>query len=111
MISELEEQGDWNLNKLFASQDEDWQRFMGVNKVFLKDVAEVFRGKAVNKKDINGIYGVINIANLKEYSIDYDSLDHLDEMERKVANYVLESGDVLLPARGTAIRTAVFEEQ
>lgn len=111
MISELEEQGDWNLNKLFASQDQDWQRFMGVKKNFLKDVAEVFRGKAVNRKDANGSYGVVNISNLREYDIDYDGLDHLEELDRKVANYVLESGDVLLPARGTAIRTAVFEEQ
>lgn len=111
MVSELEEQGDWNLNKLFASQDQDWQRFMGTKKAFLKDVAEVFRGKAVSKKDANGNYGVVNISNLRDYDIDYDNLDHLDELERKVANYVLEPGDVLLPARGTALRTAVFEEQ
>ena len=111
MVSELEEQGDWNLNKIFAKQDEDWKRFMGVNRVMLKDVAEVFRGKAVNQKDPNGTYGVVNISNLREYDIDYESLDHLEEMERKVSNYILQSGDVLLPARGTAIRTAVFEEQ
>ena len=36
---------------------------------------------------------------------------HLDEEERKVSNYLLQEGDVLLPARGTAIRTAVFHHQ
>ena len=111
MVSELEEQGDWNLNKIFAKQDADWLRFMGVNKVILKDVAKVLRGKAVNKKDPNGEYGVVNISNLREYDIDYEGLDHLDELEHKVSNYLLQTGDVLLPARGTAIRTAVFEEQ
>ena len=28
-----------------------------------------------------------------------------------MANYLLQEGNVLLPARGTAIRTAVFHEQ
>ena len=28
-----------------------------------------------------------------------------------MANYILQEGDVLLPARGTAIRTAIFHEQ
>lgn len=46
-----------------------------------------------------------------DYDIDYEGLDHLQEEERKVANYLLQEGDVLLPARGTAIRTAVFHEQ
>jgi len=35
----------------------------------------------------------------------------MDEEERKVTNYLLKKGDVLIPARGTAIRTAIFHEQ
>ena len=53
----------------------------------------------------------MNISNIGQYEIDYDGLDKLEEEERKVANYILQDGDVLLPARGTAIRTAVFREQ
>src|SRR5699024_12163674 len=41
----------------------------------------------------------------------YAGLEHLQEEESKVFNYLLQEGDVLLPARGTAIRTAVFHEQ
>ena len=71
----------------------------------------MFRGKSVNKKDAAGNIGVVNISNIGQYEVDYDSLDHLDEEERKVSNYLLQEGDVLLPARGTAIRTAVFHHQ
>jgi len=77
----------------------------------LKDVAEIFRGKAITEKNPTGSIGVVNISNILEYDIDYNSLDHLDEQERRVANYILKTDDLLLPARGTAIRTAVFNEQ
>ena len=46
-----------------------------------------------------------------DYEVDYSSLDHLDEEERKVTNYLLQTGDLLIPARGTAIRVAIFKEQ
>lgn len=113
MDSELEDLGDWNIDKIFATQDEDWQKYQNSNikKIALGEIAEVFRGKVVNRKDENGKIGVINISNLKEYNIDYGGIDHLEEDERKVSNYLLKDDDVLLPARGTAIRTAVFEEQ
>jgi restriction endonuclease S subunit len=77
----------------------------------LGDIAEIFRGKSVTKKDPTGNIGVVNISNIGEYDIDYDGLDHLDEEERRVMNYLLKEGDVLIPARGTAIRTAIFHEQ
>ena len=54
---------------------------------------------------------MVNISNIGEYEIDYEHLDHFEEEERKVSNYLLQEGDVLLPARGTAIRTAVFHDQ
>ena len=80
-------------------------------KIQLGEVAEIFRGKSVTKKDTTGSIGVVNISNIGQYEIDYTSLDKLDEEERKVQNYILQEGDVVLPARGTAIRTAVFHEQ
>lgn len=113
MQDELYEQGDWNIDRIFAQQDEDWQKYQssGLRKDILENVAQVFRGKSVTTKDPNGSIGVVTISSIGEYELDYDGLDHLEEEDRKVANYLLEEGDVLLPARGTAIRTAVFHKQ
>lgn len=113
MPEELDALGDWNVDKIFASQDDDWTQYQNssVRKIPLKDVAEIFRGKAITEKNSTGSIGVINISNILEYDIDYNSLDHLDEQERRVSNYILKTDDLLLPARGTAIRTAVFKEQ
>lgn len=113
MLDELMEMGYWNVDHFFAMVDADWQRYQdsSIKKEELGNIAEVFRGKAVNKKDPNGSIGVVNISNLKDFEIDYEGLDFIEEEERKVANYILKDGDILLPARGTAIRIAVFEEQ
>lgn len=113
MLDELEEQGDWRIDRIFAQQDEEYLSFQksGIRKELIGNVAQVFRGKAVNKKDPTGNIGVVNISNIGDYEIDYKNLEYLQEEERKVANYILQEGDVLLPARGTAIRTAVFHDQ
>jgi hypothetical protein len=113
MMDELIEMGDWNIDHIFAMVDEEWQRYQNSNlkREELGKVAEVFRGKAVSKKDPNGSIGVLNISNINVFDISYDDLDHIEEEERKVANYLLKDGDLLLPARGTAIRIAVFKEQ
>lgn len=113
MLSELEEQGNWNIDQIFAQQDEDYQsyRYSAVRKDMIGNVAEIFRGKAVTRKDPAGNVGVVNISNIGEYEIDYSGLEHLQEEERKVSKYLLQEGDVLLPARGTTLRTAVFHEQ
>ena len=113
MSDELEELGDWNINKIFSQQDEEWLRFQesSVRRMAMGDIAEIFRGKSVTKKDPTGNIGVVNISNIGEYDIGYNGLDYLDEEERKITNYLLKEGDVLIPARGTAIRTAIFHEQ
>lgn len=110
---ELYDMGDWNIDRIFESQDEEWIKFQesNVKKQELGTVASIFRGKAINKKDIHGNIGVVNISNIGDYEIDYSSLEHLDEEERKVTNYLLQTGDLLIPARGTAIRVAIFKEQ
>ena len=111
--SELTEMGDWNIDRIFQSQDEEWVKFIesGIRKEELGSLTTIFRGKAVGKKDPTGNIGVINISNIGEYEIDYSELDYIEEEERKVSNYLLNSGDLLIPARGTAIRIAIFEEQ
>lgn len=113
MLEELEEMGYWNVDHIFAMMDEDWQRYQNSNikKEELGNVADVFRGKAVSKKDPNGSIGVINISNLNDFYIDYDGIDYFDGEERKIANYLLKDGDLLLPARGTASRIAIFKDQ
>ena len=113
MSDELEELGDWSINKIFSQQDEEWLKYQesSVRRMAMGDIAEIFRGKSVIKKDPTGNIGIVNISNIGEYDIGYDGLDHLDEEERKVTNYLLKEGDVLIPARGTAIRTAIFHEQ
>lgn len=110
---ELADMGDWNVDRIFESQDDDWIKFQesNVKKQELGTVASIFRGKAVNRKDPNGSIGVVNISNIGEYEIDYTGLDHLEEEERKVTNYLLQDGDLLIPARGTVIRVAIFKEQ
>ena len=113
MPEELDALGDWNVDKIFASQDDDWMQYQNscARKIPLKEVAEIFRGKAITEKNPTGPIGIINISNILEYDVDYNNLEHLDEQERRVANYILKTDDLLLPARGTAIRTAVFIEQ
>lgn len=110
---ELYDMGDWNIDRIFESQDEDWIKFQesNVKKQELGTVASIFRGKAITKKDAHGNIGVVNISNIGDYEIDYSSLDFLEEEERKVRNYLLQDGDLLMPARGTAIRVAIFKEQ
>lgn len=110
---ELADMGDWNVDRIFESQDEDWIKFQesNVKKQELGTVASIFRGKAISRKEPTGNIGVVNISNIGDYEIDYSSLDHIEEEERKVNNYLLKTGDLLIPARGTAIRVAIFEDQ
>ena len=110
---ELTDMGDWNVDRIFESQDEDWIKFQesNVKKQELGTVASIFRGKAISRKEPTGNIGVVNISNIGDYEIDYSNLDHIEEEARKVNNYLLKTGDLLIPARGTSIRVAIFEEQ
>lgn len=111
--SELEEKSTWNIDIINAENDEELQRYLVSQnkKVALKDFAEIFRGKAVSKKDPTGNIGVINIANMDELGIDYSGLDYIEETERKASRYLLEDGDVLISSRGTILKVAIFNEQ
>ncbi|MCD8158786.1 MAG: restriction endonuclease subunit S [Clostridiales bacterium] len=111
--TELKNMVDWNIERIFELQDEDWIKFQksSVKKAELGEAAVIFRGKAVKEKNPKGNIGVVNISNIGDYEIDYLSLDHIEEEERKISSYILKDGDLLIPARGTAIRTAIFKEQ
>lgn len=103
----------WNVEMAFGNDDSDIRDYnrSSTKKILLKDVATLFRGKAVNDKTDGGNIGVINISNITDSGIDYAGLEMLDEEEHKVARYALEEGDVLVTARGTTVKVAVFERQ
>lgn len=105
-------QEDWRIELLLADDNENVQRFKSssLQKVKLKDVAEVFRGKSILKKDTSlGSIAILNISNIEDGAINYRDMDTIDEEERKIKRYELYTGDVVLSCRGTAIKSAVFE--
>lgn len=113
-IKEFLAHEDWRIELLIADDDENIQRFKSskLEKVKLKDVAEVFRGKSILKKDTSlGSISVLNISNIEDGEINYRDMDTIDEEERKIKRYELYNGDVVLSCRGTAIKSAVFEAQ
>ncbi len=105
---------DWRLELLLADDNENISRFKesAIPKVKLKEVAEVFRGKSILKKDTSpGSIAVLNISNIEDGEINYEHMDTIAEEERKIKRYELLTGDVVLSCRGTAIKTAVFAAQ
>lgn len=105
---------DWRIVLLLSEDDEIIKKFKNsiIEKVKLKEVAEVFRGKSILKKDLSmGRISILNISNIENGEIDYDHLDTIEEEERKVKRYELLTGDVVLSCRGTVVKSAVFEEQ
>lgn len=105
---------DWRIELLLAEDNENIQKFKtsNITKVKLKEVAEVFRGKSILKKDTSlGNIRVLNISNIDNGEIDYINMDTISEEERKIKRYELISGDVILSCRGTAIKSAVFTNQ
>ena len=113
MVDDLREMEGWQIDRILSDTAQSLQSFYSSskNKVKLKDVSEIFRGKTVNNKTINGNIGVINISNISENGIDYDRLERFTEEERKVKRYELQEGDVLLTCRGTTIKSATFTQQ
>ena len=110
---ELISLNSWNVDMAFSMMNETIMDYKNSNikKATLKDVADVFRGKAINTKVENGNVAVVNISNISETGIDYDSLETIDEEERKVSRYLLQEGDVLIATKGFAVKVAVVEKQ
>ena len=110
---ELTDLNGWNVDMVFSHEDDDIRAFREspTRKIQLKETATVFRGKAVANLSDSGNIGVINISDMTETGIKCDSLGMIEEEERKIARYALEEGDVLITARGTVVKTAVFQKQ
>lgn len=105
---------DWRIELMLADDDENISRYKSSNlaKVKLHEVAEVFRGKSILKKDVKpGKIMVLNISNITDAGIDYSNMDNVDEEERKIKRYELIDGDMVLSCRGSAIKAGVFQKQ
>ncbi|MBU6146169.1 MAG: hypothetical protein KGO83_05665, partial [Paenibacillaceae bacterium] len=90
-------QEDWYIELLLAKDHVYIQQFVDSphKKVKLKEVAEVFRGKFILKKDTTiGRIGIPNLSNIGHDGIDYAEMDTIEEEERKIKRYELADGDV-----------------
>lgn len=103
---------DWNIDLLLV-QDSDLQQFRNSQKptVKIKDIATIFRGKAISKVAAGNDVKVINISDISEGKIDYKKTTGIEIEPRKVASYILEDKDILISSRGTVIKVAMYEEQ
>ena len=105
---------DWRIELILEDDDENIKKYKSSTheRVKLHEVAEVFRGKSILKKDVKpGNIKVLNISNITDTGIDYSDMDSIDEEERKIKRYELMDGDIVLSCRGTAFKTGVFRKQ
>lgn len=113
-LEEFVSHEDWRIELLLSDDDDNIKKFKNskLPKIKIKDVAEVFRGKSILKRDTSvGSISVLNISNIENGEIIYTDMDTIEEEERKIKRYELINYDVVLSCRGTAIKTAVFKEQ
>lgn len=102
---------DWRVELFLSENQDEIQKFKEseVPKVKLKDVAEIFRGKSVMKKDLQpGKIHVLNISNIEDGHIIFDGMDTIDEEERKIRRYELQENDLVVTCRGTINKVAVY---
>jgi hypothetical protein len=105
---------DWRIELILEDDDENIRKYKTstLERVKLHEVAEVFRGKSILKKDVKpGKIKVLNISNITDTGIDYSNMDSIDEEERKIKRYELIDGDIVLSCRGSAIKTGVYRKQ
>ena len=108
---ELMEMGSWNVDMLFADDDPELNqyRLSSVKKLKIRDVStRVLRGPVINTRSENGITGIINISDIGEFGVDMGAIWTTDELGKKIDEAILQDDDVLLTARGTTIKVAVF---
>lgn len=108
---EFEARSDWNINMAIDENDDDMRRFTAssVRKMRLDEAASLFRGRMVSPDTPEGEIGVIHIANITELGIRYEELARV-ELTGNWDRFLLQTGDVLVTSRGTAVKIAVFCE-
>lgn len=107
---EFEELNDWFIDVVFSDDFDEIVEYResNVKKERLRDVSNVFRGRAVSRKVDEGNVSVINISDITEHGINFKTLDTIQEDQSKISRYILEEGDVLITSRGTNVKVAVF---
>lgn len=111
-IEDFAKYSDWRVDLFLSENLEEIEKFKQskVDKVKLKTVAEIFRGKSIMKKDLRpGNTHVLNISNIENGQILFDDLDTIDEEERKIKRYELMENDLVITCRGTVNKVAVFK--
>lgn len=110
---EFEELTDWNVENLISQKSNEMLKYenSSIKKETLNIVASVLKGKTITKKDNDGNIKVINIANINDGEIDYNNLDGIKDDIIKNSRYILNDGDILISARGTVIKIAIFNKQ
>lgn len=107
----LKDYPNWHISTMKIDDDLTAFRNSGIPKQNLSNVAEIFSGKFVGKKNDNGNITVLGISNLGALGIDYSNAEHTDLPMRKASAYILQEGDILLTARSTTLKSAIFHEQ
>ncbi len=87
------------------------------NPIKIEDLAnDIFRGVQISAKMLDEIvavddytYKVMSLSNIDDYSINYNDMQKVKVDHSKWNRYLLEDGDFILSAKGTKIKTAVFE--
>jgi hypothetical protein len=102
----------WQIDMILEESEElSKLRKLDLPKVKLKEIADIFRGKSIMKKDISpGKINVLNISNIEDGEIIFDNMDTIDEEERKIKRYELKDGDLVLTCRGTVNKVAIYRK-
>ena len=104
----------WSVNKLELSTDSELLDYVNskVPKKELRYVSDISRGRRISEKNENGRFAVLSVGNIGKYEIDYGAISRIDvEDEFRIQKYILCDGDILMTARGTEIRCAIFHWQ
>ena len=110
--TEFNKYSDWRVELFLSKNQDDLQKFKqsAVQKIKLKDIADIFRGKSVMKKDIQpGKIHILNISNIEDGHIVFEHMDTIDEEERKIKRYELLEHDLVITCRGTINKVAVYK--
>lgn len=110
-------EADYNLNFGNFSRDEPI-----VNPIKLKDVSEtIFRGYQIKASELDKIvtsdaentnYRIISVADIQQEGYIADNLQAVNiENKRKFSKYCLEDGDLIITAKNTSVKTAIYHKQ
>lgn len=102
----------WRVGEALAENSEiEAYQASPTRRMPLGELASIFRGKAVSSAGRSGEIGVVQLSNLTGTGIQYTGMDFIGGSEQTLARYILRPGDVLVAARGTVVKAAVFEGQ